>query len=71
MEEEIIYVVFKDSNMYGVYDEEKWKDFNEHYDAYLNESKVINRFTVHKAIINGRCTKIYLNRYTHKWEEDT
>ena len=65
-EKEEIYIVLKDSKIFGLYDVEKWEEFNGHY----KEKQVINRFTVYKGKINGKCMKIYWNRYDDIWLED-
>ena len=65
-ENEMIYMVFKDSTIFGVYDQEKWDEFNGHY----KEKNIINRFNVYKSIINKKPVKIYWNRYTDLWEID-
>ncbi len=65
-EKNYIYMVFKDSTIFGVYDQKKWDKFNEHY----KEKNIINRFNVYKSEINGKPIKIYWNRYTDKWEKD-
>ena len=64
--EENIYIVLKHSNIIGIYDDEKWLEFNEHY----KEKLIFNPFIVYKGKINGKCIKIYWNRYKDIWLED-